>query len=160
MTVEQEVTVLQEFSRAMHVRKQLPPWFSTAKGEYIPSCHEIAHAYGEVFGLKVVDGEIAYIKDHRLIPAKFFREEKINVTCQFIKHSWLEFEAGYARFILDIFPETQVSVLPLMHRWPHPAYYVPDEPKHLLAFKEVLNTVEFKEAFELLVTEMKRTPIP
>lgn len=155
----QEGRVLQVLKCAMHVYERLPVYFPVISDEvagyYTPSCHEIAHAYGQVFGLEVCDGELAYIDRHQLIPTKLFRQESIDITCKFIKHSWLEFEAEDRRFILDIFPESRVSMSPILLPHPHPAYYVPDESKHRGRLEHVFETEKFKWNVELLAKYMK-----
>ena len=157
MLPEQEKAALDHLQHALCVRQYLPQGIPQGKGRiWIPSCHCYAHAYGKVFGLRVVDGEIAYLKGSQLISATWWREEQIALRWGFIKHSWIEIDASGRIFILDVFPEAACGILPLLLPYPHPAYYVPDDSKHKGAIQSKLDQDEFKLEVECLAKMIEK----
>lgn len=160
MTEEQTVIAKEYYDKAMKIRTFLPfgmPVGINRKDGFTTfSCHAVAHAFSQVFGLEVVDGELAYITKTTLRPARFLRQETIDVWWKFIKHSWIEIDIHGCRFILDIFPMEICSLLPLFLSHPHPAYYVPQEKKHEELFKAKLDSPEFKEEVISLVSVMEK----
>ena len=154
--------VWRNFDRAVRIRRTLPVGipFQKADGQNawsIPSCHAVAHAFGNVFRLPVVDGEFAYIDRTKLVPRRWLREESIDVHSSFIKHSWIRLTVeGEVEFILDVFPEELCSVFPALFMAPHPAYYVPDEQKHRDVFAKVHQDPKVRKDTEFLTAEMRR----
>ena len=129
-------TALRELRRALVVMQRLNYMSTDRNGQVrVPSCHGVARAYGTVFDMHVVDGELTYTNETTLCPPTFFRREpSIKISPTIIKHSWIEFDEEDNTFILDIFPERKVSLFPLVHLRPHPGYYVPNEEKRRTLF--------------------------
>src|ERR1051326_5271660 len=96
MPKDEEFLVLRHFQAALWVCEHLPRGIEVIRGRRrywsLPTCHSLAHAYGKVFELPVIDGELAYIEKTTLIPHRNPRREKIDVECAFIKHSWINLE--------------------------------------------------------------------
>ena len=131
-----------ELERAMRVRRLLPSELKVVvEGkplQYVPPCHVFVRAYGNVFGLQVVDGICVRIEHIE----SSLTERK--VTIGEIGHSWLELNvAPRCRVILDIFPDLHCPVFPIVQRFPHPAYQRPSTEAEQTLFRDLKRNAEF-----------------
>lgn len=144
---------------AMHIQGCLPSYIETMtkdkKGIFIPTSLSIAHAFGEVFDLQVVDGKLCYIHKTKLQSARIPGQGNIVMEFGLIKHSWVEFYAHGRRMILDVFPKKNSSLFSLLMPHPHPAYCIPPEKEHREAVEKKLNSAKFKEEMLFLVSAMR-----
>jgi hypothetical protein len=93
-------------------------------GVWMPGCHHVAYAYAKAFGVEVVDGEKLYCSGHQ----RSFWSRNIVPQITTYTHSWNRVEiAPDVRVILDIFPDETCSMMPIVVRDPHPAYWQPSD---------------------------------
>lgn len=139
--------------RAIRVRTHLPglmPWeVSSVKVWRLPVCHDVSHAFAEVFGGTAVDGIYIFPKSFEA------REGQDIVEFTTLGHSWVEFEAGATRFILDIYPDEGCAIYPVVFLAPNPSYvYQSDKLKLLDA--ERLQEAEFRRKVGQIADEMRK----
>jgi len=145
---------LKRLEQALCVRKYLPRGLDRDHGEgpgfQIPTCHSVAQAFAQTFGLTAVDGEYAFIDGMKFVTG----EPVCSVTT--VMHSWVEFtiEDGQM-FILDLFADKLSAIFPVLLRAPHPAYWVPTDCKRLDLYRGLANVPEFRKEVEELVAMMK-----
>lgn len=121
--------IIELFQDAVRVRLELPEHIPCGsffrKTRYLaPVCHEVAHAFAQVFCGVAVDGEYLFVEGHN----RDKQESVSYVLNSSMLHSWVEVvtEQG-TRVILDVFPDKGQSVFPVLFLAPHPAYFVPTD---------------------------------
>ena len=143
------ITVRYEMPRAVEWRR------FPRRLYYLPVCHDVAHAFAQVFGGVAIDGE-------HMFPMETFQTEAgAHEGARFstLLHSWVEFEtSGGNRFILDIYPDVNCPVLPVVLRHPNAAYWVPtDEPR--VRELATLKGRKFMKRVQLVADEMRKVSI-
>lgn len=96
-------------------------WYqSTARGDMMPSCHEVATSYGLAFNIPIIHGRKIFVCDIK--HNRFFDIYKAGVYNY--PHSWnlLPLPSGES-IILDLFPNESCSLVPLIVKNPNPAYH-------------------------------------
>lgn len=124
-----------------------------SQGSKIPCCHRVAHAFAEVFGYKVVDGEHCYQDDVKLL--KDGMTMRVHSTT--LLHSWVECETSKGkRFILDIFPDDGCSIFPVLYEAPHPAYWIPRDEERVRNLRNLRRRATFQRDVAQLAKKIRR----
>jgi len=151
--------VMDHYFMAHFIRLKMPPAFecvsfSDTPSMRIPSCHVMAHAFARTFSLTPVDGEHAFIERSILSDEEVAEEVHMSTYI----HSWIEIEIPDGEmFILDLFPDKLCPILPVLHKAPHPAYWVPKDRKAKRVFRKLKERNEFWQDVETVAEEMKKS---
>ncbi|HRH55332.1 MAG TPA: hypothetical protein PK609_00480 [Candidatus Paceibacterota bacterium] len=138
ITDEDEQEIERLFKLALDLRFRLPAYLEevwlVAGRKYYPECHETAHAFAQIAGIEAVDGE------HVVLTKTNCSSEEGDFGANYttVLHSWNVFEVPSGqKFILDVLPVYDSSILPIVLQAPNPAYWIPKDALRVNALKQI-----------------------
>lgn len=145
-------SVMKHFYRAVHIRQKFSGLPRPGSDQLLlPNCHEVARGYARAFETDFEDGFVAYVSSTGVTGNQEYFLNSLQV------HSWNVIRVtDEARIILDIFPDVGLSMMPVIHPYPHPAYVVPQDGWLKERIKEVAYDPMIDVAAELLADEFRR----
>lgn len=145
--------VMRHVRRAFRIREKFIgiPLPGTDK-VLLPNCHEVARAYARAFEVAFEDGLVAFVSAAECNGSDTYFLNSLQV------HSWNVITVDHdSKVILDVFPDLGLSMMPVVHPYPHPAYLVSAAADESLdGLYETIRRPHFDVAVELLADEFRR----